>query len=126
MVGAGSALAALSLFSLVVRWRKKRWPEHPLFLRALVACALLAPTAMEAGWLVTEWGRQPFVVRGMLTTAAAATHAHGLGPRLAVFLGIYLFLGTTVLTLLFGLFRGGDGEGTPDAAAASDEEAHGA
>jgi cytochrome d ubiquinol oxidase subunit I len=131
MVGAGSALAALSLFALVVRWRKKRWPEHPLFLRALIAGALLAPTAMEAGWLVTEWGRQPFVVRGMLTTAAAATHAHGLGPRLAVFLGIYLFLGITVLTLLFGLFRGGDGgEGEGDhaalPAAASDEGAHGA
>jgi cytochrome d ubiquinol oxidase subunit I len=97
-------------------------------LRALVACALLAPMAMEAGWLVTEWGRQPFVVRGMLTTAAAATHAHGLGPRLIVFLGIYLFLGITVLTLLLGLFRGGDGEADDGAADAgpSDGGAHGA
>lgn len=109
MVGAGSALALLSAGTLLFRWRKRRWPEHPLYLRALVACAVLAPTAMEAGWLVTEWGRQPFVVHGLLTTAAAATHAHGLGLRLLVFLAIYLFLGITVITLLFNLFRkGGD------------------
>ncbi|MBS2017665.1 MAG: cytochrome ubiquinol oxidase subunit I [Deltaproteobacteria bacterium] len=122
MVGAGSAMALLSALTLAFRAYRKRWPEHPMFLRALVACAVLAPTAMEAGWLVTEWGRQPFVVRGLLTTAEAATHAAGLGPRLFVFLAIYLFLGITVITLLTDLFRG-----EPEVKEATEGEgAHGA
>jgi cytochrome d ubiquinol oxidase subunit I len=124
MVGAGSLLALLSAGTLVARVRNRRWPSHPLFLRALVASALLAPLAMEAGWLVTEWGRQPFVVRGLLSTAAAATRAEGLLPRLGVFLAIYLSLGLTVVTLLFGLFRGGD-EGLAADAPVDDEPAHG-
>jgi len=123
MVGAGSALALLSAGTLLFRWRKRRWPEHPLYLRAVIACAVLAPTAMEAGWLVTEWGRQPFVVRGLLTTAAAATHAHGLGLRLAVFLAIYLFLGITVVSLLFNLFRKGGDTAGPHVG--DDEPVHG-
>jgi cytochrome d ubiquinol oxidase subunit I len=80
-------------------------------MRALVIAAVAAPTAMEAGWLVTEWGRQPFVVRGMLKTADAATRAANLGPRFLVFALIYVFLATTVVTLLLGLFRAGAGTG---------------
>lgn len=66
---------------------------------------MAAPVAMEAGWLVTEFGRQPFVVRGLLTTAEAATRVEGLGPRLAVFTAMYVFLAVTVVVLLLGLFR---------------------
>lgn len=104
MVGAGSALAALAGLSLAFRLWKKRWPEHPHYLRALVLGGVLAPVAMEAGWLVTEWGRQPFVVRGLLTTAAAATTQDGLALRLGMFGALYLFLGVVVVTLLLGLF----------------------
>ncbi len=107
MVGAGSLLALLSLGTLLFRLRKKRWPESVLYMRLLLVSAVLAPVAMEAGWLVTEWGRQPFVVRGMLTTAAAATGAQGLGLRLLAFTGIYVFLAVTTASLLLGLFRAG-------------------
>jgi len=105
MVGAGSALALLSVALLGWRWRKKAWPEHPLVLRALVVAGVLAPVAMEAGWLVTEWGRQPYVVRGLLTTAEAATVQGGLALRFGIFGALYLLLGAVVTVLLLGLFR---------------------
>lgn len=104
MVGSGSVLAAAALFLLLYRWRKKKFPEDPRVMRLLVAIAPLATVAMESGWLVTEWGRQPFVVRGMLTTAQAATTAPHLGPRFAIFCAIYIFLGVSVVYLLRGLF----------------------
>jgi cytochrome bd ubiquinol oxidase subunit I len=105
MVGAGSALALLSIVLLVWRLRKKAWPEHPLILRALVVAGVLAPIAMEAGWLVTESGRQPYVVRGLLTTADAATRHQGLAMRFGLFGLLYVALGIVVAILLLGLFR---------------------
>lgn len=105
MVGAGSFLALLSLFTLGWRWRKKEWPTQRAYLFALVVAGVAAPVAMEAGWLVTEWGRQPYVVRGLLLTADAATHVEGLAGRMAVFGGLYVFLAVTVVVLLRGLFR---------------------
>lgn len=105
MVGAGSFLALLSLFALVHRLWRKRWPAQRWFLVALVGAGVAAPAAMEAGWLVTEFGRQPYVVRGLLTTAEAATTVEGLGPRLLLFAGLYVVLAVTVVRLLLGLFR---------------------
>ncbi|MDP3500056.1 MAG: cytochrome ubiquinol oxidase subunit I [Myxococcales bacterium] len=105
MVGAGGFLALLSLFALGWRWRKKEWPPQRAFLFALVAAGVAAPVAMEAGWLVTEWGRQPYVVRGLLLTADASTRVEGLAGRLAVFAALYVFLAVTVVALLRGLFR---------------------
>jgi cytochrome bd ubiquinol oxidase subunit I len=105
MVGSGSFLALLSLVALGWRWKKKEWPAQRAFLVALVLAGVAAPVAMEAGWLVTEWGRQPYVVRGLLLTADAATHVEGLAGRLAVFSGLYLFLAVTVVGLLRNLFR---------------------
>ncbi|MCU0695844.1 MAG: cytochrome ubiquinol oxidase subunit I [Myxococcaceae bacterium] len=105
MVGAGGFLALLSVFALGWRWRKGAWPEHRAFWWSLVAAGVAAPVAMEAGWLVTEFGRQPYVVRGLLLTAEAATKVDGLMPRLLVFSGVYVFLAATVVSLLLGLFR---------------------
>ena len=125
MVGAGTFLALLSLGTLGFRLRRKRWPEHALYMRTLVLAAVAAPTAMEAGWLVTEWGRQPFVGRGMLTTADAATRAANLGPRFLVFALMYVFLATTVVTLLLGLFRAGTGTGASTSTRPPPEHARG-
>jgi cytochrome d ubiquinol oxidase subunit I len=106
MVGCGGFLALVSLFSLGWRLRKKEWPTaHRAYLWALVLAGLAAPVAMEAGWLVTEWGRQPYVVRGLLLTADAATRVEGLNGRLVVFAGLYVFLAVMVVRLLTSLFR---------------------
>ena len=56
---------------------------------------------MEAGWLVTEWGRQPWIVRGLMRTAEALTPFRPLGPPFLTFTLVYLLLGAIVVYLLY-------------------------
>ena len=75
MLGAASALALLSVWFLLAWWRRRDLPRSPWFLRACAGAGVLAMLALEAGWVMTEVGRQPWVVYGYLRTAEAVTHA---------------------------------------------------
>jgi cytochrome d ubiquinol oxidase subunit I len=57
--------------------------------------------ALEAGWLVTEWGRQPFSVQGVLRTADSVTPVTGLAAPFFLFTSLYLFLGAVTGVLLW-------------------------
>jgi cytochrome d ubiquinol oxidase subunit I len=107
MVGAGTAMAGVAVlagaFALVRRRRRQRgedvpWPGRLLV--ALVAASPLGFVALEAGWLVTEWGRQPWVVRGYLHTADAVTSFPYKAAPFWLFTIVYLFLGVAVAYLL--------------------------
>jgi cytochrome d ubiquinol oxidase subunit I len=99
MVALGGAIAALSLAGLVLAVRRRTWPRA--YLLAVAALGPAGFVALEAGWLVTEWGRQPFVAHGILTTAAAVTPVARLGVPLAVFTGVYVLLGAVTAILLW-------------------------
>jgi cytochrome d ubiquinol oxidase subunit I len=101
MVGCGSAMAAWALAAALLAWRRRGLPDSRLFLRATVALGPLGLVAMEAGWMVTELGRQPWVVRGALTTAEAVTPFPYLAAPFWVFTLVYLFLGAVVAYLLW-------------------------
>jgi cytochrome d ubiquinol oxidase subunit I len=58
---------------------------------------------MEAGWFVTEFGRQPWIVYGIMRTSEAATTAPALGPTFALFIVIYAGLAITTARLLLML-----------------------
>jgi cytochrome d ubiquinol oxidase subunit I len=104
-------MAALALLTGALYARRRRLPEGRWFLRALVASGPLGLVAMEAGWLVTEWGRQPWVVRGHLRTADALTPFPRLGPPFFTFALVYLLLGAVVVYLLVRQVRAtGGGE----------------
>ena len=60
---------------------------------------------MEAGWFVTEFGRQPWIVYGLIRTSQAATSAPALGPTFGIFLLIYAGLALTTTRLLLRLAR---------------------
>ena len=62
--------------------------------------AAFIAVSSEAGWLVTEWGRQPFAARGLLTTAASVTPVGALELPLAVFLAVYVLLAIVTAHLL--------------------------
>jgi cytochrome d ubiquinol oxidase subunit I len=64
-----------------------------------------AVVAMEAGWFVTEFGRQPWVVYGLIRTANAATAASGLGPTFLAFIVIYAGLAFMTARLLLSSAR---------------------
>ena len=105
MVGSASALALLSVWFLIVWWRRRDLPRTAWFLRACAVAGVLAYAALEAGWVLTEVGRQPWVVYGFLRTAEAVTHAPGIWRSFAVVVGLYGAVGISLLLILRGMSR---------------------
>jgi cytochrome d ubiquinol oxidase subunit I len=93
MVGIGLALFALSILGAYLRWRGHLFTER-WFLIALVIASPLSFLAIISGWIVTEAGRQPWVVYGALRTADAASPlvAANVGLTTILFLIVYTFL----------------------------------
>ncbi len=101
MVALGTYLALLSLLVAVAALRRHDIGSDR---RLLVAIALAAPMgfiAIEAGWTVTEVGRQPWIIYGVLRTADAVTPMPGLVYPFLVFTILYCFLGVIVAWLLY-------------------------
>jgi cytochrome bd ubiquinol oxidase subunit I len=92
MVGIGTGLVLLGVWYWLRRRRNGPGPEDRFTLMALAAAGPLAFLANELGWLVSEFGRQPWVVYGVFRTANAITTAPGLGATFAVFTVLYLGL----------------------------------
>jgi cytochrome d ubiquinol oxidase subunit I len=111
MVGIGSLLLLFGLWALYEWWRRRRLPPQRLFWLAGALSGVAAIAAMEAGWVVTEVGRQPWVVYRLQTTAAAATTNGGVIASLSVVIVLYAVLGTVtilILRLLSRRWRRGD------------------
>src|SRR5204863_3897566 len=100
MVGIGTALALLGLWFLWHRWRHGALPRTPWFYRAVVAAGPLSLVALIAGWIVTEVGRQPWIVYGYMKVADAVTGANGIPVGYATLVVVYLVLGSVALFML--------------------------
>jgi cytochrome bd ubiquinol oxidase subunit I len=105
MVACGMAMMGVALLGGFLAWGRKALPDGRWFLRAVLLTSPLGMVAIEAGWTVTEVGRQPWIIHGILRTSAAVTPVHGLWASLLVYTGLYLFLGLIVVRLLLGQFR---------------------
>jgi cytochrome d ubiquinol oxidase subunit I len=105
MVGLGTALAFVSLWAAVVALRKRRIVEQRWLLRSLAIVAPFGFIATEAGWIVTEVGRQPWVLQGILRTADAVTPMPGLVVPMVVFTVLYILLGAIVVAVMGTLVR---------------------
>ena len=92
------ALAALAIIAFFIR--RRRLPDGRRWLMAFVALGPLGFVSLEAGWLVTEWGRQPWIVRGMMRTADAVTSFPYKAAPFWLFTIVYLLLGVAVAYLL--------------------------
>jgi len=97
MVGLGSAFLLLALWLGWSWWRRREIPRSPWFLRAVVLAGPGVVLAMEAGWITTEVGRQPWIVYGVLRTEDAVSPAPGLFLGFYAVLAIYVVL--TALTV---------------------------
>ena len=100
MVGIGTLLALLGLSFIVIRWRRRRLPESDWFYRAVVAAGPLAVVALIAGWVVTEVGRQPWVVYRVMRTSQAVTGASGIPVGYGALAAVYLALALCVFWIL--------------------------
>ncbi|MBR2513045.1 MAG: cytochrome ubiquinol oxidase subunit I [Halomonas sp.] len=86
MVGIGLLMIAVALTGLILR-RKGRIYHNPLFLKALTGMIALPFVAVLAGWVVTETGRAPWLVYGMMT------HAEGVTPSLTGPMALFTLVG---------------------------------
>ncbi len=103
MVACGMALAGLSVLFLFLRWRRR--DDWVWLLRAAVMCAPLGFVALEAGWFVTEVGRQPWIIQGIMRTRDAVTTVPHAGAVFWAFGVLYVGMGIVLVSLLRGLAR---------------------
>jgi cytochrome d ubiquinol oxidase subunit I len=101
MVGCGLLTALVALWAALAFWRNQ---VSRLFLQAVVAAAPLGFIAIEAGWTVTEVGRQPWIVYGILRTSDAVTPMPGLIVPLVTFSLLYVMLTILVSGILWRHF----------------------
>jgi cytochrome d ubiquinol oxidase subunit I len=100
MVGIGTALLGLSAWYALAWWRRRDLPRSRWFLRATTISGVLAVVALEAGWVVTEVGRQPWTVVGHLLTRDAVTTSGNLWLFFAATVALYVAVGATTLYVL--------------------------
>ena len=100
MVACGFALLALSLAAAWLWWKRRRLPDAKWFLWSTVLAGPLGFVAVEAGWMVTELGRQPWIIYGVMRTDQAVTPMPGIAVPFFVFTAVYVFLAISVVYLL--------------------------
>jgi cytochrome d ubiquinol oxidase subunit I len=105
MVGIGTLLALLGAIVLFVRVRRRALPEWRWFYFGLAAAGPLSVVALICGWIVTEVGRQPWVVYRVMPTSQAVTGAGGIPVGYATLWIVYLAVGAGVVWILRRLAR---------------------
>jgi cytochrome d ubiquinol oxidase subunit I len=100
MVGLGSLLALTGLIYLVAIIKKKSWLNARWLLRMFVIAVPLGYIAIEAGWIVTEVGRQPWIISGVMLTRDAVTPMPGIVYSFYIFTAVYISLALIVAFLL--------------------------
>lgn len=97
MVGIGTGLLALSVWFGLTWWRRRRLPRSRLFLWLALAAGPLSAVALEAGWVATEVGRQPWIVYNVMRVEDAVTTAPGI--RYGYYTLIVVYAALTVATI---------------------------
>ncbi|HEY6659755.1 MAG TPA: cytochrome ubiquinol oxidase subunit I [Pyrinomonadaceae bacterium] len=103
MVACGVAMMLIAIWGAWRYWRARRnerWLASKWFLRLLVAGAPLGFIAIETGWVVTEVGRQPWIIYGVMRTSEAVTPMPGLVVPFITFTLLYILLAVVTVWLL--------------------------
>jgi cytochrome d ubiquinol oxidase subunit I len=105
MVGLGTLLFLLSAWYWLAWIFRRDMPKSKLFLRIASVAGVAAVLAMEAGWILTEVGRQPWIVYGHMKVEDAATGNEGVWITFLVVVALYLALAATVVWVLRTMSR---------------------
>jgi cytochrome bd ubiquinol oxidase subunit I len=100
MVALGMFFVAVTIAAAVVAWRRRGVPDSPWLLRVLAFSIPLGVVAIESGWVVTEVGRQPWIIYRIMRVADAVTPMPHLVVPFTLFSLLYLFLAGTVFSLM--------------------------
>ncbi|MGE6221582.1 cytochrome ubiquinol oxidase subunit I [Nubsella zeaxanthinifaciens] len=101
MVGLGTLMMLIAAIYFFILWRKKTVLTSSWLLKLFVFATPLGYIALEAGWVVTEVGRQPWIVNGIMRTKDAVTPMPGIAWSFYLFSAIYLSLSIIVIFLLY-------------------------
>ena len=114
MVGMGLLMLAVSWFASYELKFKNQLSQHTA--KILVAMTFAGWVALVAGWYVTEIGRQPWLVQGVLTTAQAASTvpSSSIALTLAMYLTLYAALLSAYVSVVFYLAKKATGDDQPD------------
>jgi cytochrome d ubiquinol oxidase subunit I len=101
MVGLGMAMLGIALVYFIALLKKKNWLDSKWLLKLFVIATPMGYIALEAGWTVTEVGRQPWIIYGVMRTADAVTPMPGIAYSFYLFTAVYISLALIVSVLLF-------------------------
>ncbi len=104
MVGCGAALLGLAAWAVIRLIGRRPLTASRSFMTACVAGGPLGFIAIEAGWIVTEVGRQPWIIQGIMRTEEAVTPAPGLIVPFTGFTMLYLLLSIVLVIALRSQF----------------------
>jgi cytochrome d ubiquinol oxidase subunit I len=105
MVGICTLFLALGAWLAFAWWRRRDIPRTKWFLRICAISGALAVVALECGWIITEVGRQPWIVYNVMLTKDAVTQAGGIWVTFALIVGLYAVLGTVLVITLLTMAR---------------------
>ena len=105
MVGIGTLLFLLSVWYAASWVFRRRMPASRWFLRAAACAGVLGVVCMEAGWIVTEVGRQPWIVYEYMKVEDAATGNTGVWITFVAVVLLYLAVAATTILVLRGMSR---------------------
>jgi cytochrome d ubiquinol oxidase subunit I len=100
MVGLGTLMMLIGMLYFFMRWRKIDYLNNKWWLRLVAVTTPIGFIALEAGWTVTEVGRQPWIIYGVMKTKDALTPMPGIQYSLLVIITVYLLLTLTVAWLM--------------------------
>ena len=105
MVGICTMLIGLGLWLGIGWWRKRDFPQSRWFLGAVAVSGIASIVALECGWIVTEVGRQPWIVYNIMRTSDAVTNAGGIWITFTLILLLYVALGAALIISLRAMSR---------------------
>ncbi|MDB5032170.1 cytochrome ubiquinol oxidase subunit I [Mucilaginibacter sp.] len=100
MVGIGMLTMLIGVLYFIALWKKRSWLSKTWFLKLFIIATPLGFIALEAGWTVTEVGRQPWIIQGIMRTSEAITPMPGIHYSFYLFSFIYFTLSLAVIFLL--------------------------
>ncbi|ASU34016.1 cytochrome ubiquinol oxidase subunit I [Mucilaginibacter xinganensis] len=100
MIAIGSAMMLIGILYFVALWKKRSWFSKKWFLALFILYTPFGFIAVEAGWTVTEVGRQPWIIQGVMRTSEAVTPMPGIHYSFYLFTVVYLILSIAVIMLL--------------------------
>jgi cytochrome d ubiquinol oxidase subunit I len=110
MISLGTLLFLLSAWFGIYWIRRRELPTSRWFLRIAASCGVLSVITMEAGWVTTEVGRQPWIVYNYMKVEDAATGNTGVWITFVAVVALYIGVGVTTILVMRGMSRRFRGE----------------